>query len=133
MPVQDREEPDATVRLNLIPVQKFERLEIGGDLQGAVMVYEPVAVSQISEGGMRLQTSAPLHLDSLHDFRLTLGRLTVVVKGRIVHCRLTELEDGQVTYRAGVEFIEPSEHALHAIRGFISGMKARARSAEASR
>ena len=114
-------------------MQKFERLELGGELHGAVMVYQAMTVSQISEGGMRVETSAPLHLNSLHDFRLTLGRLTVVVKGRIVHCRLTELEDGQVTYRAGVEFVEPSEHVLNAIRGFITGMKARARAAEAAR
>ena len=125
MPVQDREEPDATVRLNRIPVQKFERLEIGGELQGAVMVYEPIAVSQISEGGMRLETSAPLHLDSLHDVRLTLGTTSVVLKGRVAHSHIADVDQDIVTYRSGIEFVDPSERIRSAIEQFIEALKAR--------
>lgn len=105
--------------------QKYERVELSSGLRGEVTVLEPIAITQISEGGMRVETGHPLHLDSLHDFRLTLDNVTVVVKGRIVHCRITDVEHETVTYRAGVEFIEPSEHARLAISRFIEQIKTR--------
>ena len=37
------------------------------------------------------------------------------------------LEEGAIRYRTGVEFIEPSEHALTAIRAFVESRKAGAR------
>jgi hypothetical protein len=105
--------------------QKHERVELPMGLRGEVTVLQPIAITQVSEGGMRIETGHPLHLDSLHDFRLTLDNVTVVVKGRIVHCRITDVEQETVTYRAGVEFIEPSEHARTAIAGFIEELKLR--------
>lgn len=105
--------------------QKYERVDLSAGLRGEVTVLQPIAITQISQGGMRLETGHPLHLDSLHDFRITLDNVTVVVKGRIVHCRITDVEQETVTYRAGVEFIEPSEHARTAIAGFITEMKLR--------
>jgi hypothetical protein len=124
--VQDRTQRDATVELSAIPIQKFARIDLQGDLQGGIMVYQAMNVTQISEGGIRIHTSAPLHIDSLHEIRLSLGPITIVAKGRIVHCRLTELEGGQVTYRAGVEFVELSEHARTAIRTFVDRMRGQA-------
>jgi hypothetical protein len=106
-----------------MPEQKYERLELPHGLRGEVTVLQPVAVIQVSKGGIRVETSFPLHLDSLHDFRLTLGDVSVVVKGRIVHCRITDVEQEGVRYRAGVEFIEPSEHARHAIDRFVDDLR----------
>ena len=60
-----------------------ERIEILGELHGEVMVFQPVAVKEISVGGAQLDTNFPLQLNSLHDFRLTLGDRSVVVKGRV--------------------------------------------------
>lgn len=106
-----------------MPEQKYERLDLTHDLRGEVSILQPISVTQVSKGGIRIETTFPLHLDSLHDFRLTLGDISVVVKGRIVHCRITDVEQEGVTYRAGVEFIEPSEHAQGAIDRFVDEMR----------
>jgi hypothetical protein len=100
------------------------RLEILGDLRGEVMVFQPMAIKEISRGGAQIETGFPLHLDSLHDFRLTLGDLSLVVKGRVVHCSITDVEHEQVMYRAGVEFVEPSERVAAAIAEFIEAVTA---------
>ena len=55
-----------------------QRLEILGDLRGEVMVFQPMAIKEISRGGAQVETGFPLHLDSLHDFRLTLGDRSLV-------------------------------------------------------
>ena len=99
-----------------------QRLEILGDLRGEVMVFQPMAIKEISRGGAQIETSFPLHLDSLHDFRLTLGDRSVVVKGRVVHCSITDVEEEMVVYRAGIEFIEPPERIASAIGDFIDAV-----------
>lgn len=83
------------------------------------MVFQPSAVRQISHGGMQVDTAFPLQLDSLHDFRLTLGDLSVVVKGRIAHSRISDVDQDIITYRSGIQFIEPSEHVAVAIQHFV--------------
>jgi hypothetical protein len=74
---------------------------------------------------MQVETGFPLHLDSLHDFRLTLGERSVVVKGRIAHCRISDVDQDVVTYRSGVEFVEPSERVAAAIGEFIDLLSVR--------
>src|SRR3954463_11465102 len=96
-----------------------ERLQILGDLRGEVMVFQPMAIKEISRGGAQVETGFPLHLDSLHDFRLTLGDRSVFCKGRVVPCSITDVEHELVLYRAGIEFIEPSERVAAAISDFI--------------
>ena len=99
-----------------------QRLQILGDLHGEVMVFQPMAIKEISRGGAQIETGFPLHLDSLHDFRLTLGDRSLVVKGRVVHCSITDVEQELVLYRAGIEFIEPSERVAAAIGDFIDAV-----------
>src|ERR1700750_1138727 len=99
-----------------------ERLQILGDLQGEVMVFQPMAIKEISRGGAQVETGFPLQLDSLHDFRLTLGDRSLVVKGRVVHCSITDVEQELVLYRAGIEFIEPSERVSTGIHDFIEAV-----------
>lgn len=100
-----------------------ERLEILGDLRGEVMVYQPMAVREISHGGALIETSFPLHLESLHDIRLELGDNSVVVKGRVVHCSIADMDREFVTYRAGLEFIEPSEGVREVVSRFVDALK----------
>ncbi len=83
------------------------------------MIFQPSAVRQLSHGGMQVETGFPLQLDSLHDFRLTLGTRSVVVKGRIAHSRISDVDQDVLTYRSGVEFIEPSERVSAAIAHFV--------------
>ncbi len=98
------------------------RLQILGELHGEVMVFQPMAIKEISRGGAQIETGFPLHLDSLHDFRLTLGDRSLVVKGRVVHCSITDVEQELVLYRAGIEFIEPSERVAAVITDFIDAV-----------
>ena len=81
-----------------------ERIEILGELVGEVMIFQPISIKEISRGGAQVETGFPLQLDSLHDFRLTLGDRSVVVKGRVVHCSITDVEQELVLYRPGIEY-----------------------------
>lgn len=87
------------------------------------MVYQPTTIRQVSDGGMQVETSFPLQLDSLHMFRLTLGNRSVVVKGRVVHSHVTEFERDGVVYCSGIEFIELSEPVAEVIRGFVRELR----------
>ncbi|OLC81060.1 MAG: hypothetical protein AUH72_10445 [Acidobacteria bacterium 13_1_40CM_4_65_8] len=99
-----------------------ERIQILGDLKGEVMVFQPMAIKDISRGGAQVETTFPLHLDSLHDFRLTLGDRSIVVKGRVSYCSISDVEQEGVLYRSGIEFIEPSERVRAVVGDFIDAV-----------
>jgi len=99
-----------------------DRILILGELRGEVMVFQPVAIKEISRGGALVETAFPLHLDSLHDFRLTLGERSIVVKGRVTHCSISDVEQEGVLYRSGVEFVEPSDRVSTVISEFIDAV-----------
>ncbi len=101
------------------PTRKAERLQICGELVGEVMAQRPMAIREISRTGALIETSSPLLVDSLHDLRLRLGEISIVIKGRIVHSRISEVDHGGVLYTAGIEFIEPTPHAVDAIVEFM--------------
>ena len=101
-----------------------ERVEILGELHGEIMVFQPLSIKEISHGGCLVETSFPLHINSLHDIRLTLGDQSVVLKGRVAHCRISDVDQEVVHYRSGVEFIEPSERIRGVIVQFIEAIKA---------
>jgi len=88
------------------------------------MVFQPVAIKEISRGGAQVETVFPLQLDLLHEFRLTLGDRSVVVKGRVVHCSISDVEHELVIYRSGIEFIEPADRVSSVIAEFIGAIKA---------
>ena len=100
-----------------------ERVSISGEVTGEVTVYEPMTILDMSDLGAQIETHFPLHLDSLHEFRLSLGSRSVIVKGRIVHSQIGDLQDGAILYRSGVEFVEPSQHVLTAIHAFVEAKK----------
>jgi hypothetical protein len=102
--------------------REAQRVPILGELHGEVMVFQPMAIKEISRGGAQIETSFPLQLDSLHDLRLTLGDRSVVVKGRVVHCSIADVDQEVVTYRSGVEFVEPPERVAAAIASFIQAI-----------
>jgi hypothetical protein len=100
-----------------------ERIEILGELHGEVMVFQPTTIREISRGGAQLETSFPLHLDSLHEFRLSLGDRSVVVKGRVAHCSISDMDQEVVTYRSGIEFVELSDRVFEVIADFIDAVR----------
>src|SRR5580765_4891002 len=100
-----------------------ERIEILGELRGEVMVFQHMAIKEISRGGAQVETAFPLQLNSLHEFRLSLGSLTVVVKGRVAHCHIEDVDPESVLYRAGVEFVDMPEWVASAIGEFVDALK----------
>ena len=100
-----------------------ERLEILGELHGEVMVFQPMVIKEVSQGGAQVETGFPLQLDSLHDFRLTLGDRSVVVKGRVVHCTISDVDQDVVIYRSGLEFIEPPDRIASVVSEFIDAVR----------
>jgi hypothetical protein len=100
-----------------------ERIEILGELHGEVMVFQPMTIKEIARGGVQIETGFPLHLDSLHEFRLTLGERSIVVKGRVAHCSISDVEQEVVLYRSGIEFVEPSERGDTVISDFITAVQ----------
>ena len=100
-----------------------ERVPLEGQVRGEVMVFQPMTILDISVGGVQIETAFALQLDSLHDFRLSLGDRSVVVKGRVAHCHIGELTDVAAHYRTGIEFVDLSDHARNAISDFVLAMK----------
>lgn len=101
-----------------------ERVSILGELHGEVMVFQPMLVRDVSSGGATVETRFPLQIDSLHDLRLALGDKSVVVKGRVVHSRISDVDQDAVVYRTGLEFVEPSRPVAEAIVEFLQAVKA---------
>jgi hypothetical protein len=106
------------------PTRDRERVPVPSPLHGEVKVFQPMTILDVSFGGAQIETLFPLHLDSLHDFRISLEDRSIIVKGRIAHCHVEQMHDGIVLYRAGVEFVEPSEHVRAAIDEFVQALKA---------
>jgi hypothetical protein len=114
-----------TPRGNAGDKRDAERVPMLGELQGGIMMLEPMVIREISRAGAAIDTRFPLQINSIHDLRLGLGELTVVVKGRVVHSRISDVDQDVVTYRSGVEFIDVSDHAFRAIDLFLNTLEAR--------
>ena len=98
-------------------------MPILGGLHGEIVVFQPMLVREISLVGVSVETRFPLQIDSLHEIRLTLGEKSVVTKGRVVHARLADLEQEQVVYRVGLEFVQPSPAVAAALAEFLETLR----------
>jgi hypothetical protein len=86
--------------------RRHPRVTILGKLHGRVITLDlQLTVSEISLGGMAIQTDLPFPPGAIHDFQLTLGDNSVVhLKGRVAHCqRMTTDEE---RYLTGIEFLD---------------------------
>jgi hypothetical protein len=99
------------------------RVAMISGLEGEVMVFQPMAIREVSLRGALVETRFPLHLNSLHDLRLELAERSVVVKGRVVHSQVADVDDDALVYWSGIEFVEPSEHVSLAIAEFLSSVR----------
>lgn len=100
-----------------------ERIQILGELPGAATVHQKIAVRELSRAGAQIETTVALQVDSLHEFRIALGSRSVVVKGRVVHCQIQDVDPDRVIYRAGLEFVEMPEWVARAITDFLESIK----------
>ena len=101
-----------------------ERVRILGELQGEILVFQPMGVKEIGVRGATVETRTPLLLNSLHDVRLTLGERSIVLKGRVVHSCISDVDQDVVTYTSGMEFVEPTDRVSAVIEEFLAGVKA---------
>lgn len=101
------------------------RISMPGGLAGEVSVLAPVEIREFSERGAMMDTAFPLLLDSIHDLRLDFEDVSVVVKGRVVHCSIADLGGDLVRYRAGMEFVDLAPHAAAAIRAHLERLRER--------
>ena len=101
-----------------------ERHDLPGHVPGEVKIYHSMEIRQLSAGGALIEIGVPLQLDSLHDFRLSLGDHSVVVKARVVHSHISNVGSDRLTYRTGIEFVDVSEPVTQAIRGFVEALAA---------
>jgi hypothetical protein len=99
-----------------------ERIQILGQLHGEVMVFQTITITEISRRGVQIESHFSLQLDSLHDFRLGLGDRSVVVKGRVVHCSISDVDQDNVVYRSGIEFVDPSAPVEAVIADFVAAI-----------
>ena len=88
--------------------RRSPRVELLGRVHGHVASLDvPVTVTEMSLGGLGLETGFPFPAGAIHDFRLTLGDgAFVVVKGKVVHCRNVAAPGGPSRYVSGVQFVE---------------------------
>src|SRR6266550_3059454 len=81
-------------------IRNAERVQILGELHGEVMVFQPMVIKEIGRGGAQVETRFPFQLDSLHEFRLTLSERSVILKGRVAHCSISDVDQEVVLYRS---------------------------------
>ncbi|HUC74499.1 MAG TPA: PilZ domain-containing protein [Vicinamibacterales bacterium] len=93
-----------------------------GELFGEVMVFQPMAIKEISRGGIQVETAFPLHLDLLYECRLMLGEQSVVLKGRVVHCSISHADQELIVYRSGLEFVDPPDRVDDAVADFVQAI-----------
>lgn len=99
-----------------------ERLAVLGDLRGEVMVFQPMAVRDLSPVGAQVETVFPLQIESLHDVRLALGDASLVVKARVTHCSIADVDQEFVSYRSGLEFVNCPARVLAVIERFVQAV-----------
>jgi hypothetical protein len=99
------------------------RVPILGHLGGDITVVEPLTVKELGTGGATIETRFALVIDSLHELRLTLGTRTVVVKGRVVHSHISDIDADVVAYMSGIEFVEPHDYVRDAITAYLEDVR----------
>jgi PilZ domain-containing protein len=103
--------------------RQVERIQILGGLNGEVTMFQPMVIKQISRKGVQVETGFRLQIQSLHDLRLMLGDKSIIVKGRVVHCSISDVDQDVVLYRSGLEFVEPTERVISVINEFVASVK----------
>ena len=101
----------------------IERIQILGELHGDATVRQSISVRELSRHGAQIESTFPLQLNALHDFRIALGSQSVVVKARVVHCRIQDIDAEAVVYRAGIEFIDLPSWVAKALDQFLDNVK----------
>lgn len=87
------------------------------------MVFLPMAITEIARGGVQVETPFAFQIDSIHELRLALGERPIVVKGRVTHCSIVDVEQEFVRYRTGLEFVDLPARLVEVIAAFVETTK----------
>lgn len=91
--------------------RRSARVDLLAELQGHVVTLDDtVVVRQLSDGGLTIETTAPLSPHVAHDFRLTVDDRSAIVHARVRHSRV-QVSGDTVAYLSGLEFVDPSDQA----------------------
>lgn len=82
-----------------------------------------MAITEIAMGGVQVETPFAFQIDSLHELRLAFGNQPVVVKGRVTHCSVVDVEQASIVYRTGFEFVDLPDRVVAAVASFVETMK----------
>jgi PilZ domain len=104
-----------------------ERFPVPGTLDGSVMVFLPMAITEIAHGGVQVETPFAFQIDSVHELRLAFGNQPVVVKGRVTHCSVVDVAQESVLYRTGLEFVDLPDRLADVIASFVERVKSEQR------
>jgi hypothetical protein len=90
--------------------RRSPRVDLVGQLQGELVSMDvPVAVREISLGGMSIETTTPFDKETRLAFMLTLGDgAAVFVVGRVAYCRQVD-RDGTPAFVSGIQFFDDEE------------------------
>ena len=102
--------------------REARRTAILGNLPGEVLISQPMAVREIGIDGVTVETTFPLHLDSLHELRMMLDTHSVVLRARVVHAHITDVDQDAVVYRSGLEFIDAPPHVRAVIEAYVAAL-----------
>jgi hypothetical protein len=88
--------------------RRYPRIEILGRIQSRVLSLNlPIAVLDMSLGGVCIQTDITFPIGELHEFRLTANEgEPLVISARVVHSLHASRSDGTPCYFIGFEFVE---------------------------
>jgi hypothetical protein len=100
-----------------------ERVGLPLTIEGEVLVFQRMDIRQLSVEGALIQTAFPLAVDSVHAFRLMLDEGPVVVKGRVAHSHIAEVEQNTVVYHSGIEFVAVRPPVARTISAFLERVK----------
>jgi hypothetical protein len=99
--------------------RRSARVDLLAEFEGHVVTLdETVRVTQVSEGGLTIETTAPLSPRTTHDFRLTIGDRSAIVRARVRHSRVLVTGDS-VSYVAGLAFEAPSDEARRLVASIL--------------
>lgn len=99
--------------------RREQRVQLTTRLLGQVMTLdEPVAVEQMSPGGMTLRTRSPLPRQDIHEFHVWFGDELTELYGVVRHSRI-ELRNDEVSYITGIQFAESQDDVLGRVRDLL--------------
>lgn len=99
--------------------RRSARVDLLAELQGHVVTLdESIVVTQVSQGGLTIETTAPLSPKLTHEFRVTCGTRTSLVRARVAHSHV-QMHGDNVSYQSGLVFVEPSHEAVEILQEIL--------------